>query len=211
MEHFVLTDAQGRIIQPPAGSSPITCLASYHKPTQTWSFSVDSEFSQARMLASWGSSEFTISASGSGAVIHAGARDYTFVTGSVGLGVPLPTIVAEFEVLSSDASPRPSAQGLETFEVYNFIDVTFGLEYHYNLGDTEYQKLDVTSPNDEFPDNPYSICLWIDWFKNIERGPIQAGSNLSVFSPDGDEWLIPASAVWSFGNLLTYPGLPTIG
>ena len=163
------------------------------------------------MLASWGSSDFTITASGSGAVIHAGAQDCIFTPGTVGLGVPLPTIVAEYEVTPYSSGLRPVSESEATMIMHNFVSIGYGDGVEYNIEGGWTEQLIVYAPSEVDPVLEYSYSLWIDWNSNEQSVPIAAGNSTQCFNASWDHDSLPASTIWSFGSLLTYPGIPTIG
>lgn len=198
-------------MQPPTGSAPITLTATRHKSTGNTSYQVESDFSQARMLASWGASDYTVSASGDKYLITAGSKVYTFAPGSVGLGVPLPTVVAEYEVLSADGTPRPVSAYSTQFIVRNYIPIVFGGAVVYGDFTEPFGCLVVSTASIEYPDDPWDISLWVDWNSGGMGGPTQPLADTVCTNGSGYEEPIPASAIWSYGNLLTYPSVPVIG
>lgn len=198
-------------MQPPTGSAPITLTATRHKSTGSTSFQVESDFSQARMLASWGSSDYTVAASGDKYLITAAGKVYTFAPGSVGLGVPLPTVVAEFEVTMFDNTPRPSSVVGESYFVVNFVPIVFGSSYDFGTPAEDCTSLTIYAPSDSAPDDPYSAVLWVDWFGQERDQPIAVATKSECVNSSMPYESIPASAIWSFGNLMSYPSVPTIG
>lgn len=198
-------------MQPPSGSAPITLTAARHKSTGNTSYQVESDFSQARMLASWGSSDYTIAASGDKYLITAGGKVYTFVPGSVGIGVPLPTVVAEYEVLPDQTSPRPSATIGENLYVAMFanelplVETTWG-----STAVSDYGILIYHPANSEQEYIDPTFVLYIDWFGAI-LDPPGGGQSVVVSTMPGASYDVTNSNVWSFGNLMSYPGVPIIG
>lgn len=198
-------------MQPPSGSAPITLTATRHKSTGNTSFQVESDFSQARMLASWGSSDYTIAASGDKYLITAGGKVYTFTPGSVGLGVPLPTVVAEYEVTTVDSLPRPVSAYSAQFAVRNFVAIVFGGGAQFGDFSSPFSLLFVSTPSTVAPEDPWDIMMWLNWNSDDLGGATQPLATTLCNDISGDEVPIPASAIWSFGNLLTYPSVPVIG
>lgn len=198
-------------MQPPTGSAPITLTATRHKSTGNTSFQVESDFSQARMLASWGSSDYTIAVSGDKYLITAAGKVYTFSPGSVGIGVPLPTVVAEFEVMTSDNSPRPSSTIEQQYSVWNHSEVGWDGYRLFDNGGGDFQQLVVFAPDDEDPELGYYYSLWVDYFSPESEEPIAANTKSACIFQEASGDPLPTSAIWSFGNLLTYPSVPVIG
>jgi len=82
--------------------------------------------------------------------------------------------------------------------------VEYGEKFIYNeTGDT-YAKLEIYSPNEELPDDPYRAFVWIDYPSEELQDPIEAGTVLACTDHDpAGAAEIPADAVFSFGPEIT--------
>lgn len=163
------------------------------------------------MLASWGASEYTIAASGDKYIVTAGIKTYTLAFSSAGLGFPLPTIVAEFEVMDASGASRPFLRTGQTLSLLNFVEVGFNGARSWGDESFKWNCLDVFAPSTEEPTVEYSISIWVDWLSTHRSAPIPANSKTLCTTSESEQYDIPAAAIWSFGNLLTYQGVPTIG
>lgn len=82
--------------------------------------------------------------------------------------------------------------------------VEYGEYFSYNETGNTYTKLQIESPNEELPDDPYKAYVWIDYTSENRQDPIEVGTVLAcTYSTPTQPLEIPADAVFSFGPEIT--------
>lgn len=190
---FLLCDSEGKLLKTSAGRME-SCELSGSVMGQPISIT---DAKAAQMANSWGTSSRTFNIVAEGVEI-----DGTMIETSA--LVNLPRKVAEFEVLPPEPEPRPVAAEDVMFRVLCSAGIAFDSTRHWGNPSVSYNTLSVITPDEEVPDDPYKVELWIDYLSGEIEGPVAAGAMLPCSYPGTYGEPLPASAIWSFGNLVDY-------
>lgn len=192
---FLLCDSEGKVLKSSSEDGNYM-IQGTRNSNKVLSVNLANDPSARAMATSWGQSTLELGSATGGYTINGiffQNSDFT----------ALPYKRSEFEVFTTSGQ-RPFAAATTRYVINFGVAVGYdGVRRFNELLSGDFIKLDIFTPTEELPDDPYYIMLYVDWVSANLEDPFVAGGVYYVENPYAED-PIPKTATVSFGNLIPF-------